>query len=141
MDGRDVGIDNLPEELGNLDIVVEATGNSTVTFRAMSALGANGVLCLMGVSTGEKRLEICADCVNMEMVLGNKVVFGSVNANRSHFERAILLLVDIENRWPGWLARLITRRLTLVDFEEAFRPAPDGIKTVIKIPDRAPTAA
>ncbi len=133
LDGRHVGIDELPGKLGNLDIVVEATGNSTVAFQAMSVLGANGVLCLMGVSTGERRLEICADCVNTQMVLGNKVVFGSVNANRSHFERAILLLVEIERKWPGWPSRLITRRLPLVDFEEALRPAPNSIKTVIQV--------
>ena len=87
----------------------------------------------MGVSMGEKPLEICADCLNMEMVLGNKVVFGSVSSNRGHYERAILLLAEIEERWPGWLTRLITRRLSLVDFEAALHPAPDGIKTVVEI--------
>lgn len=133
LDGRDLRIDELPRQLGNLDLVVEATGNSTVAFQAMAALGVNGVLCLMGVSTGEKRLQICADCLNMEMVLGNRVVFGTVSSNRGHFERAILLLAEIEKRWSGWLAQLITRRLALVDFVDALQPAPDGIKTVIEI--------
>ena len=133
LDGRDLRIDELPRQLDNLDLVVEATGNSTVAFQAMAALGINGVLCLLGVSTGEKRLEVCADCLNMEMVLGNRVVFGTVSSNRSHFERAILLLAEIEQRWPGWLARLITQRLALVDFVDALQPAPDSIKTVIEI--------
>ena len=133
LDGRDLGIDELPRQLGNLDLIVEATGNSTVAFQAMSALGVNGVLCLMGVSTEEKRLQICADCINMEMVLGNKVVFGTVSSNRSHFERAISLMAEMEQRWPGWLARLITRRLTLIDFQDALHPAPGGIKTVVEI--------
>lgn len=119
--------------LGNLDLIIEATGNSTVTFQAVAALGANGVLCLMGVSTGENRLEVCADCLNIEMVLGNKVVFGTVSSNRGHFERAIQLLGEIEQKWPGWLERLITRRLALAELKDAFRPVPDGIKTVIEI--------
>ena len=68
------------------------------------------------------------------MVLGNKMVFGSVSANRSHFERAILLLGEIEQRWPGWLAQFITQRITLADFKEALQPVSDSIKTVIEIP-------
>lgn len=43
-------------------------------------------------------------------------------------------VVEIEQRWPGWLARLITQRLTLADFRGALHPLPDAIKTVIEIP-------
>lgn len=133
LDGRDSPIDELPSQIGNLDLVVEATGNSTVAFQAISALGTNGILCLMGVSTGEKPLQICADCLNMEMVLGNKVVFGTVSSNRSHFEKAMQSLASIERNWPGWLSRLITRRLTLDEFTDGLHPAPDNIKTVIAL--------
>ena len=98
LDGRESVVTALPQKLGNLDLIVEATGNSTVAFQAMSALGVNGILCLMGVSTGEKHLEICADCLNMQMVLGNKMVIGTVSSNRGHFERSIDLLVRIEER-------------------------------------------
>ena len=133
LDGRDSLLADLPGQIGNLDLIVEATGNSTVAFQAMNVLGTNGVLCLMGVSTGEKPLEICADCLNMEMVLGNKVVFGTVSSNRGHFERAMQLLGKIEQKWPGWLTRLITRRLSFGDFKDALHPAPDGIKTVIEV--------
>jgi len=134
LDGREHRIDELPKQIGNIDFIVEATGNSTVAFQAMATLGVNGVLCLMGVSTGERSLEICADCINLEMVLGNKVVFGTVSSNRAHFERAIQLLGDVEQRWPGWLAQLITRKLTLADFQDALQPDLDGIKTVIEVP-------
>ena len=133
LDGREIEIAKLPRQLGNLDLIVQATGSSAVAFQAMSALGVNGVLCLLGVSTGGKQLEIAADHINMEMVQGNRVVFGSVSSNRGHFERAIALLAEIEQRWPGWLARLITRRLPLADFANALRPAPDVIKTVIEM--------
>lgn len=131
LDGRNSPITELPGQIGNLDIIMEATGNSTVAFQAMSALGVNGALCLMGVSTDEKALEICADCLNMQMVLGNKVVFGTVSSNRDHFEQAVQSLVSIEQNWPGWLSRLITRRLRMDEFADALHPAPDSIKTVI----------
>jgi threonine dehydrogenase-like Zn-dependent dehydrogenase len=112
---------------------MEATGNSTVAFQAMSVLGTNGILCLMGVSTGQKPLEVNASCLNMQMVLGNKMVFGTVSSNRGHFERSVESLIHIEERWPGWLSRLITRRLTLDKFRDALDPAPDNIKTVIEL--------
>ena len=133
LDGRESAVTALPQELGNLDLIVEATGNSTVAFQAISALGVNGVLCLMGVSTGEKSLEICADCLNMQMVLGNKMVFGTVSSNRGHFERSIESLVRIEEKWPGWLSSLITRRLRVDEFAEGLRPSSDNIKTVIEL--------
>ena len=133
LDGRESAVTALPQELGNVDLIVEATGNSTVAFQAISALGINGVLCLMGVSTGEKPLEICADCLNMQMVLGNKMVFGTVSSNRGHFERSIESLVRIEEKWPGWLSSLITRRLRLDEFAEGLRPSPGSIKTVIEL--------
>ncbi|GAH33827.1 unnamed protein product, partial [marine sediment metagenome] len=133
LDGRESAVTELPQKLGNLDLIVEATGNSTVAFQAMSALGVNGILCLMGVSTGEKPLEICADCLNMQMVLGNKMVFGTVSSNRGHFERSVQALANMEQKWPGWLSRLITRRLTLDKFRDALDPAPDNIKTVIEL--------
>lgn len=69
----------------------------------------------------------------MQMVPGNKMVFGTVSSNRSHFERAIEALVRIEEKWPGWLSSLITRRLMLDEFAEGLRPTPDNIKTVIEL--------
>jgi len=133
LDGNESPVVSLPDKIGNLDLVMEATGNSTVAFQAMSALGTNGVLCLMGVSTGQKPLEVNASCLNMQMVLGNKVVFGTVSSNRGHFERSVQSLVRIEENWPGWLSSLITRRLRLDEFAEGLLPAPDNIKTVIEL--------
>ncbi len=133
VDGNVSSVVSLADKIGNLDLIMEATGNSTVAFQAMSVLGINGVLCLMGVSTGQKPLEVNASCLNMQMVLGNKMVFGTVSSNRGHFERSVESLIHIEERWPGWLSRLITRRLTLDKFRDALDPAPDNIKTVIEL--------
>ena len=133
VDGNVSSVVSLADKIGNLDLIMEATGNSTVAFQAMSVLGTNGILCLMGVSTGQKPLEVNASCLNMQMVLGNKMVFGTVSSNRGHFERSVESLIHIEERWPGWLARLITRRLTLDKFRDALDPAPDNIKTVIEL--------
>ena len=112
---------------------METTGNSTVAFQAMNALGTNGVLCLMGVSTGRKPLEVDASSLNMQMVLGNKMIFGTVSSNRGHFKRSVQSLARMEQKWPGWLSRLITRRLRIDEFKDTLEPTPDNIKTVIEL--------
>jgi hypothetical protein len=66
--------------------------------------------------------------VNKELVYGNKVVFGSVNAARRHYDQAANALAQAD---PGWLAQLITRRVTPEDWPMALRKGPVDIKIVI----------
>ena len=51
----------------------------------MQALGKNGVLVLSSVTGGNRKVEVPADKINLEFVLGNKVMVGTVNANRDYF--------------------------------------------------------
>ena len=55
----------------------------------MQALGKNGVLVLSSVTGGDKMIQIPADRINLEFVLGNKVMVGTVNANREYFEMGV----------------------------------------------------
>lgn len=123
----------LAAEIGPVDIVVEATGYSPLAFDAMDMVAPNGVVCLTGVSGGSRKLEVSADHLNLEMVLSNKVVFGTVNANRRHFESGVRHLREIEARWPGLLSRVITRRLPLKDFARALERSPSHIKSVVEV--------
>ena len=125
---RDLGAEN-----EHIDLIFEATGYSPLTFEAMDAVGTNGIVCLSGVSSGSRRLEISADSLNLEMVLENKVVFGTVNSNRRHFEAAVRDLADAERRWPGWLAQLITRRVAIERYAEALDRGEDDVKVVVEV--------
>jgi threonine dehydrogenase-like Zn-dependent dehydrogenase len=116
-----------------VDIVVEATGFSPLAFDAMDMVGPNGIVCLTGVSGGSRTLQIAADHLNLEMVLMNKVVFGTVNANRRHFEAGVRHLQEIEARWPGVLSRMITRRTPIERFAEALQRSPQDIKRVVEV--------
>jgi hypothetical protein len=62
------------------------------------------------------------------MVLENDVVFGSVNANRRHYEAAAAALMRADR---SWLARLVTRRVPLERWEEALEPRAADVKAVI----------
>ena len=123
----------LTDEIGSVDIVVEATGLGSLAFDAMDMVAPNGIVCLVGVSGGSLKLEVAADHLNLEMVLSNKVVFGSVNANRRHFDSGVRHLLEIEARWPGLLSRMITRRLPLTEFARAFERSPNHVKSIVEI--------
>lgn len=123
----------LRDELGQVDFILEGTGNSSVAFDAMAALGINGVLCLTGVSGGNRTIQIPSDVINLQMVLGNRLVFGSVNANRRYFELGVKHFQAAEQRWPGIFERLLTRRVAFDDFKSALDRRPEDIKTLLTV--------
>ncbi len=93
---------------GPFDIIFEATGYSPVVFDSMQALGKNGVLVLSSVTGGNRKVEVPADKINLEFVLGNKVMVGTVNANREYFEMGVRDMAQAEAEYPGWLEQLLT---------------------------------
>ena len=95
-------------EHGPFDIIFEGTGSSAVVFDSILALARNGVLVLTSITGGSHKLEIPADRINLEFVLGNKVMVGSVNASRENFETGVRDMSQAEAEYPGWLRRLLT---------------------------------
>ena len=126
-----VPLPELPGRTGRIDIVFEATGATAVVFPAMRMLGPDGVCILSSVTGGTKSVGVDLATWNREMVLGNRVVFGTVNAGRGHFEAGARDLEIAEARIPGWLGRLITRRLPVSDVADALVRRPEDIKTVL----------
>ena len=93
---------------GRYDLIFEASGQSSAVFEAMQALGKNGVLVLSSVTGGDSELSVPADRINLEFVLGNKVMVGTVNANREYFELGVRDMAQAEAQYPGWLSLLLT---------------------------------
>ncbi|MGH7666848.1 MAG: glucose 1-dehydrogenase [Candidatus Dormibacteria bacterium] len=121
----------LGQELGHLDVIFEATGASSVAMDAIAATGHNGICCLSSVTAGDRTVTVDSDSLNLDMVLGNKLVFGTVNANRRHFEAAARMLGAASRKWPGVLEQVVSRRVPVGQFQDAFDRQPDDIKTVI----------
>jgi threonine dehydrogenase-like Zn-dependent dehydrogenase len=122
---------------GPFDVIFEATGFSPIVFEAMQALGKNGVLVLSSVTGGDRTVEVPADKINLDFVLGNKVMVGTVNANREYFERGVEDMALAEATYPGWLSRLLTHPIAgLENFEEMMRTlttAKDAIKVYCQV--------
>jgi len=106
---------------GGFDLIFEATGYSPIVFDSMQALAKNGVLVLSSVTGGDRRVEVPADKINLEFVLGNKVMVGTVNANREYFEAGVRDMSQAELEYPGWLPRLLTNPVRgLENYRELF---------------------
>ena len=104
----DVPVMDGAKKYGPFDLIFEATGYSPVVFDSMQALGKNGVLVLSSVTGGNRKVEVPADRINLEFVLGNKVMVGTVNANREYFEMGVRDMAQAEAEYPGWLSQLLT---------------------------------
>jgi threonine dehydrogenase-like Zn-dependent dehydrogenase len=118
---KDQSIADSAKEYGPFDLIFEATGYSPVVFDALQALGKNGVLVLSSVTGGDRRIEVPADKINLDFVLGNKVMVGTVNANREYFEMGVKDMAQAEAEYPGWLSRLLTHPVKgLENFRELF---------------------
>jgi threonine dehydrogenase-like Zn-dependent dehydrogenase len=124
---------DVPKETGYPDIVIEATGVSRVVFDAMEILGPNGVLCLLSVTGGDTMNAEPIDLINQKLVLGNQVVFGSVNANPRHFRQGVKDFVTIQKKWPGVMERLLTNRIPWQDHKTWFTQRGSGIKSTLEI--------
>ncbi|HEX5543280.1 MAG TPA: glucose 1-dehydrogenase [Micromonospora sp.] len=110
------------------DIILECTGAPSVVLDVLCAVGPNGIVCLTGVSSGGRMIDLDAGALNRELVLENNVVFGSVNANRRHWELAAAALTRADQQW---LDSLITCRVPVEQYADAYA-ATGQIKTVIE---------
>jgi glucose 1-dehydrogenase len=115
------------ERLGP-DVLMECTGAATMIRDCLGAGAPGGIVCLTGVTEPGKTFDLDIGRLNRKMVLDNETVFGSVNANRRHYQMAAEALARADKRW---LARLITRRVALKNWREALEPRPGDIKVVI----------
>ena len=112
------------------DIILECTGADPVIIDVMDVAGPGGIVCLTGVSSGGRPLNVDIGTANRNIVLENNVVFGSVNANLRHWQAAADALVRAD---LDWLGSLVTRRLPLAQFAAALSPNPDDVKVVLDL--------
>ena len=110
------------------DVVIECTGAASVIVDVIGRTAATGIVCLAGVSSGGHKIQFDVGDLNRTMVLENDMVFGSVNANRRHYRAAADALANADKRW---LSTLITRRVPLSQWREAFKRCEGDIKVAV----------
>jgi glucose 1-dehydrogenase len=107
-------------ELGKFDLVIEAAGNAQVMAQALGLLRRSGVACLLGIDPRDQTVELDGRVLGMDTILENRVLFGSVNAQRQDWLAAVDDLVEARERWPEALEQFVTLRVPLDRFPEAF---------------------
>jgi threonine dehydrogenase-like Zn-dependent dehydrogenase len=98
----------------------------------MEVLGLNGALIWTSITGGKRDVTIDAAKINLEWVLGNKLLVGSVNGNRYHFELGLQMLALGEMTYPGVTERILTHAVAGLDrYQEMMRLLED--KEALKV--------
>ena len=114
------------------DVVIECTGSPTVIAQAVAGSAPGSIVCLTGLGGTQHTASFDVAKLNQSMVLENRVVFGTVNANLRHYHAAADALAHA-NR--AWLDRVITRRVPLKKWDAAYQKLDGDVKTVLLFED------
>lgn len=106
---------DLAARVGKPDLIFEATGNAQVCFDAMTVLAHNGALVWTSITGGSKNVQVDGAKINLEWVLGNKLLVSSVNGNRRHFELGLQALSLGEHTYPGVTGKILTHPVDGLD--------------------------
>jgi len=125
---NNTNLHDVPKLVGKqIDLIFEATGNSSIAFHSMNILGTNGVLILTSLGGNKDKIEICTTCLNNGLVLGNKSIVGSVNANMIDFKKGVSDISFFNNKWPDLLDSLITSKMNYTNIEKALESLNENI--------------
>jgi threonine dehydrogenase-like Zn-dependent dehydrogenase len=111
----ETSVEDIVKKVGKADIILDATGSSHIAFDSMKSLGHNGVLVWTSITGSDRKHEVPSDKINIDWVLGNKLLLGSVNANREHFEMGIKDLAMGEMMYPGVIGQILTNPIDGLD--------------------------
>src|ERR1700733_7552282 len=112
---KQTSLADLVKQVGKPDLIFEATGNAEICFRSMEVLALNGALIWTSITGGKHDVTVDAAKINIEWVLGNKLLVSSVNGNRRHFEQGIQALSHGELTYPGVTERILTHPVAGLD--------------------------
>lgn len=136
---QETSLQELASQVGKADLIIEATGNSAIAFEAMQVVGHNGAVVWTSITGGQRKVEVPADGLNLDWVLGNKLLLGSVNANFRHFESGIADMALGEVHYPGVLQKILTNPVDGLDqYQEMMRllvEDKDALKVFVNVAD------
>ena len=109
-----------PEKI-NADIVIEAAGAAAAADAAIEALAPLGVLIILGAKETSQRVRL------LDLIVGNRIVAGSVNASPAAFEHAVKDLALL----PSTLIAKLIERTAFESYRQTIGgPSPDAPKVV-----------
>ncbi len=128
--GATYHIGGTAEVAASCDVIIECTGAGSVVLEVLSHSAPSAIVCLTGVSSGGRTIPVDPGQLGRTLVLENDVVFGTVNANRRHWQAALDALGQADR---AWAESLVTRREPLERWEAALGREPDDVKVVVEV--------
>jgi glucose 1-dehydrogenase len=125
--------DQLAAQVGNIDLIYEATGVSSVSFDVLRVLGVNGVCIFTGIPGLHGPTPTDVNAIMRGLVLKNQLVLGTVNAHRPAFENAISDLGKFRRQFPEAIGALISKRFQISEHADLLLGRAGGIKNVIAL--------
>jgi glucose 1-dehydrogenase len=110
------------------DVLMECSGAPSVVRDVLGNTAASGIVCLVGITEPGYDFDVDLGALNRTMVLDNSTVFGTVNANRLHYDMAGEALRKADKTW---LDALITRREPVEHWTRSLQRQPDDIKVIV----------
>src|SRR5262249_11152044 len=137
----DIPILDAARKYGPFEVIFEATGYSPIVFDSVRRRAKNGVVVLPSVTGGDGKVAVPGDQINLEFVLGSKVMVGTVNENREYLELGVRDMAQADAEYAGWLTRLLTHPVKgLENYHELFdklTTAKGAIKVFCEVADVA----
>ena len=127
------------KENGPYDIVIECSGYAPMVIDAANIVAKNGVVILTSVTPKPMKVDTLVSEINMNFVLGNKIMFGTVNASYHHFALSVRDIGYGMQLFTGWMNKMITHELNGLDqYERALyllnnAKEEKALKIVIKV--------
>lgn len=132
INGKEVGVLDLDDHLGEVDFVFEAVGLADLQIELIDSLGVNGIYVATGIPAGNRPITLDGADLMRQLVLKNQVVLGSVNASPDHYRMAVEDIKKCYEKWPEVINQVITERIPYSNFEHALHHhSIDEIKVVV----------
>lgn len=121
IDGKAFTPQQVAKGIDRIDLIFEASGASKLAIDFIPVMSRNAIYLMTGVPrvSGQNE-EFDADLLLRQIVRQNQVIIGSVNGNRTHFQKAVEMMEKIEKRYDNILSRAITHRFPLKEYQKAF---------------------
>jgi glucose 1-dehydrogenase len=110
------------------DILMECSGAPPVIRDVLGNTAASGIVCLVGVTEAGHDFDLDLGALNRTLVLDNETVFGTVNANRLHYQMAAEALRKADK---ACLEAMITRREPVAQWTKALQRRSGDIKVIV----------
>jgi threonine dehydrogenase-like Zn-dependent dehydrogenase len=114
------------------DVIIEATGAPSVVAATLKVADPYRVTCLAGLPAVGGTIPVPLASAIHDIVLGNNVIVGSINANLRHYRTAAEALAAADR---SWLTGVVSRRVPLRNAQDAFHPREDDVKVIIDLDD------